>query len=69
MNTYLYPAYDLVDGDVWISKVKARSLQDAKNKIMQSDEFESYDWDDYIAWLAQKQNIVLGDIEDIDEII
>lgn len=68
MNTYLYPIYDTEFGQIWIERVIARSLEDAKDKIMMEDEFEGIDWDEYIAWLSEN-NLVIGLIQDVDEIL
>ena len=34
MSTYILPCYGLNNGDLWIEKVRARSLTEAENKYI-----------------------------------
>lgn len=56
MNTYLIPIYD--GEDTYIDSVKARNLEQAKDRIIDSyldeDDDVPADWDDFISIMADK---------------
>lgn len=69
MTTFLYPVCDY---DNVIHTIQARSLQDAKDKIMFSF-IEEYDhasddsWDTFIQSMAEYYDISIGEPEDINQ--
>lgn len=70
MNTYILPYSD--GQEVWIEKVRARSLNEAKDKFMERsinnwDIDVPADWEDYKEILATDY-IIFGQILDIEEL-
>lgn len=72
MNTYIVPVADISsDPYVWIEIIKARSLSDAQDKIIDRfvEEYElnyPIDWEDFITILYES-NLIIGEIKDIEE--
>lgn len=69
MNTYLIPISD--DGDIYIEKVKARSIEDAKQRIMDEyldeDDDIPADWGDFLVYMDGNYNFVFGDFYELSE--
>lgn len=70
MNTYILPYSD--GQEVWIEKVRARSLNEAKDKFMERsinnwDIDVPIDWKDYKRILAT-DDIIIGKIYDTEEL-
>lgn len=70
MNTYLIPVY--CDTDLYINKVYARSVGEAKDKLIE-DFIEEFDldlkvpeWEDLLTALDEI-GVLIGDIYDKDE--
>lgn len=72
-SKYLIPICDIEAGSVWIKSVMAKSIPECKEKIMNYlIEYYDFDYDsdysDFVKWLDESQNILIGKITDIDEI-
>ena len=71
MNIYLFPWH--TDEVCTISKVVARSYEDCEEKIKSmyvnkyDDLDDLLDYDDFCIELAEKHEIYLGDVSDINE--
>lgn len=68
MNTYVVP-FGTSDG-VWIEKVTARSLQEAKDKVIETyvnlwDLDYPGDWNEFVD-IVEAVNAQVGDVIDID---
>lgn len=70
MNTYLIPVYNGASS-VYIDKVKARNLEDAKQRIMylylDGDDEVPADWDDFLVYVDQKYDYIFGDFYELSE--
>ena len=73
MNKYLIPICDIEAGSCWIHVIMAKCLIDCKEKLM-NELIELYDFEDhndyseFVSWLDESQNILVGSINDIEEI-
>lgn len=73
MNTYILPFANISsDPSVWNEVVRARSISEAKDKIMREitedwDLDVPTDWGDFKDILF-KENVIVGDIQDIEEL-
>ena len=71
MNKYLIPVS--LDDDIWIESIMARSLEDAKSKIITRFS-EDYDLDycdsyeDFIENALEMRNLLIGNPEDIETV-
>lgn len=69
MNKYLIPVS--LDDDIWIESIMARSLEDAKSKIITRFS-EDYDLDycnsykDFVENALEMRNLLIGNPEDIE---
>lgn len=68
MNTYVVP-FSTSDG-VWVEKITARSLQEAKDKIIETyvnlwDLDYPGDWNEFVD-IVEAANAQVGDVIDID---
>lgn len=69
MNTYIIPFS--LDNDVWIESVKAKSILEAQDKLMNrlSHDWEldvPTDWEDFLQILSNEMFRV-GELKDIEE--
>lgn len=69
MNTYIIPFS--LDNDVWIESVKAKSILEAQDKLMNrlSHDWEldiPTDWEDFLQILSNEMFLV-GELKDIEE--
>lgn len=69
MNTYIIPFS--LDNDVWIETVKAKSLFEAQDKLMNrlSNDWEldiPADWEDFLA-ILDNNGFRVGELKDIEE--
>lgn len=73
MNKYVIPICDIEAGSTWIHIIMAKSLTDCKEKLM-TELIERYDFEDFsnysefVNWMDESQNILIGSITDIEEI-
>lgn len=73
MNTYILPFADISsDPSVWNMVVRARSISEAKDTIMREitedwDLDVPADWSDFKD-IIFKENVIVGDIQDIEEL-
>lgn len=73
MNTYILPFANISsDPSVWNEVVMARSISEAKDKIMR-EITEDWDLDIPVDWedfkdILFKENVIIGDIQDIEEL-
>lgn len=72
MNKYIVPICDIEAGSVWIKTIMAKSILDCKDKLMDEitehygfDNIENYS--EFISYL-DSQDILIGEIKDIDEL-
>lgn len=71
MNTYIIPIFDYDSVKVWNEVVKARSFEDAKNKVINiiTTEYDldfPEDWEDFKEILSNN-NIEIGKLQDVEE--
>lgn len=69
MNTYIIPFS--LDNDVWIESVKAKSILEAQDKLMNrlSNDWEldvPVDWEDFLA-ILDNNGFRVGELKDIEE--
>lgn len=73
MNTYICPFANISsDPSTWIETVRARSISEAKDKIMRdiTDDWDldvPADWSDFNEILF-KEKVIVGRIQDIEEL-
>lgn len=69
MNTYLIPINN--SEEIYIDYVKARSIEDAEQRIMDNylDENDDVpaDWNDFIIYMDNKYDYVFGDFYELSE--
>ena len=72
MNTYIIPIADFKAFDTWIHVIKARSLEECKDKLIDdiSDIYKLPNNLFYTDWLEEcdKIDLCIGEVKDIDEI-
>lgn len=72
MNKYIVPICDIEAGSIWNKIILAKSIPDCKDKLM-DELIEYYDFDnmdnysEFVSYLDD-QNILIGDIKDVDEL-
>lgn len=70
MNKYLIPICDLVNAEIWIEVISARSISNCQDKLMrQFSENLDEDFSDYhefIKIMDEKYNYSVGSITDIE---
>lgn len=69
MNTYIIPFS--LDNDVWIETVKAKSLLEAQDRLMNrlSHDWEldiPADWEDFLA-ILDNNGFRVGELKDVEE--
>lgn len=69
MNTYIIPFS--LDNDVWIETVKAKSLLEAQDRLMNrlSNDWEldiPADWEDFLA-ILDNNGFRVGELKDVEE--
>lgn len=69
MNTYIIPFS--LDNDVWIETVKAKSLLEAQDRLMNrlSHDWEldiPADWEDFLA-ILDNNDFHVGELKDVEE--
>lgn len=69
MNTYIIPFS--IDNDVWIESVKAKTILEAQDKLMNRFSYDweldiPADWEDFLAILDNNEFRV-GELKDIEE--
>lgn len=69
MNTYIIPFS--IDNDVWIETVKAKSLLEAQDRLMNrlSHDWEldiPADWEDFLA-ILDNNGFHVGELKDVEE--
>lgn len=73
MNKYIIPVCDIDVGSVWNKVISAKSITDCKEKLM-AELIEYYDFEEFsnysefVSWLDENQNILVGNITDIEEL-
>lgn len=69
MNKYIIPYCDIDNSQVGNHIIAARSLADCEEKVMHlyEDYSDSDDWNTFLDDL-DKQNILIGEIKDIEEL-
>lgn len=72
-NNYVYPVHDFATGDLVIKSVKAPSLDQAEDKIMEqySSKYpavDSDDWKTFVKQLDAIYDVAVGEIYDIEEL-
>ena len=74
MNKYIVPICDIEAGQVWIKTAMAKSNSDYQDKLME-ELIDYYELDDtvsnyreFVELLDSKYNILIGEIQDIEEI-
>lgn len=69
MNTYLIPVNN--SEEIYIDYVKARSIEDAEQRIMDNyldeDDDVPADWNDFIIYMDNRYNYVFGDFYELSE--
>lgn len=72
MNKYIVPICDIEAGCVWNKVILAKSIPDCKDKLIEElieyynfDDFDNYN--EFMSYLDD-QNILVGNIKDIDEL-
>ena len=72
MNKYVVPICDIEAGSVWNKIILAKSIPDCKDKLIEElieyynfEEFDNYN--EFMSYLDD-QNILVGQIKDIDEL-
>lgn len=69
MNTYLIPINN--SEEIYIDYVKARSIEDAEQRIMDNyldeDDDVPADWNDFIIYMDNKYDYVFGDFYELSE--
>ena len=69
MNTYLIPINN--SEEIYIDYVKARSIEDAEQRIMDNylDENDDVpaDWNDFIIYMDNKYDYMFGDFYELSE--
>lgn len=69
MNTYIIPFS--IDNDVWIETVRAKSLLEAQDRLMNrlSNDWEldvPADWEDFLA-ILDNNGFRVGELKDVEE--
>lgn len=69
MNTYIIPFY--LNNDVWIETIKAKSISEAQDKLMNrlSNDWDldiPADWEDFLA-IIDNDGFRIGELKDIEE--
>ena len=73
MNKYIIPVCNIDAGSVWNKVISAKSIIDCKEKLM-AELIEYYDFEEFsnysefVSWLDENQNILVGNITDIEEL-
>jgi hypothetical protein len=72
MNTYILPCYSLNDSSLWVEKTRARSFSEAEDKFINLfvEDYEldtPTDWDELVEMVAKEQEMIIGDIYDVEE--
>lgn len=69
MNTYLIPVNN--SEEIYIDYVKARSIEDAEQRIMDNyldeDDDVPADWNDFIIYMDNKYDYIFGDFYELSE--
>lgn len=69
MNTYLIPINN--SEEIYIDYVKARSIEDAEQRIMDNyldeDDDVPADWNDFIIYMDNKYDYMFGDFYELSE--
>lgn len=70
MNTYIIPFS--IDNDVWIETVRAKSLLEAQDRLMNrlSNDWEldvPADWEDFLA-ILDNNGFRVGELKDVEEL-
>lgn len=69
MNTYLIPVNN--SEEIYIDYVKARSIEDAEQRIIDNyldeDDDVPADWNDFIIYMDNKYDYVFGDFYELSE--
>ena len=69
MNTYLIPINN--SEEIYIDYVKARSIEDAEQRIMDNyldeDDDVPADWKDFIIYMDNKYDYMFGDFYELSE--
>lgn len=69
MNTYLIPVNN--SEEIYIDYVKARSIEDAEQRIMDNyldeDDDVPADWNDFIIYMDNKYDYMFGDFYELSE--
>lgn len=71
MNKYIIPISDFINKDVWNEIILARSINECKDKLMESlmENYEELEESDsYKSFVKQclKKDLIIGDITDIE---
>jgi hypothetical protein len=76
-NSYLVAFADLTTPNTWIKRFEGRSIENIQTKIQQyvennweweEDEKFPLDYNDFITYLKDNYDILIGEIQDIDTI-
>lgn len=76
-NSYLVAFADLTTPNIWIKRFEGRSIENIQTKIQQyvennweweEDEKFPLDYNDFITYLKDNYDILIGEIQDIDTI-
>lgn len=72
MNKYIIPICDIQGGFVWLQIIMARNILECQEKLTQKliNEYDLEEGNSYKEFveIADKNDILIGDIKDIEEI-